>query len=106
MSFARSTAYDDEPPRLERGRAWNDYGGGEVDGAGTPGYGDDDDDDDAFTAVATGVATDLDMDDSPARRTDDPRARLAAAQQQQAQQFLAIPRPPSRGVQVRRASPV
>ncbi|GAA5941112.1 hypothetical protein JCM3775_001309 [Rhodotorula graminis] len=108
VSFARSTAYDYEPPRHERERAWDDYGGGEADEPGAPGYGDDDDD--AFTAVATGVATDLDMEDSPAastRRTDDPRARLAAAQQQQqAQQFLAIPRPPSRGVQVRRASPV
>ncbi|GAA5834075.1 hypothetical protein JCM9279_004208 [Rhodotorula babjevae] len=108
VSFARSTAYDDEPPRPERERAWNDYGDGVAHDSGEPSYGDDDDDD-AFTAVATGVATDLDMDDSPAtsaRRTDDPRARLAAAQQQQAQQFLAIPRPPSRGVQVRRASPV
>ncbi|GAA6047264.1 hypothetical protein JCM3770_001857 [Rhodotorula araucariae] len=112
VSSARSTAYDDEPPRAARA-GWADD-----DEMGYP----HDDDDDAFTAVATGVATDLDMDDMPASRrgeADDPRMRIAAQQQQQQQlhhqqrlggaqqsnSFLAVPRPPSRGVTVRRASP-
>lgn len=66
---------------------------------------DPEDDDDAFTAVATGVATDLDME-VPTRR-EDPRERLVALQQQQLSSYstyLAVPRPPSRGVQVRRST--
>ncbi|GEM06355.1 hypothetical protein Rt10032_c01g0372 [Rhodotorula toruloides] len=65
---------------------------------------DPEDDDDAFTAVATGVATDLDME--PPTRREDPRERLVAVQHQQQPStystYLAVPRPPSRGVQVRR----
>lgn len=107
VSFARSTAYADEPPRRER--SWADYGD-DMDDEPAP-HEVDGDDDDAFTAVATGVATDLSMDDGPpsqSRRAEDPRARIAAAQAQalgQGPSFLAVPRPPSRGVQVRRASP-
>ncbi|BGP36794.1 hypothetical protein JCM10449v2_000696 [Rhodotorula kratochvilovae] len=109
VSFARSTAYDEEPPRRGGGGGgWGDFDGEDDEDAG----GFPDDDDDAFTAVATGVATDLDMDDgyaaaSSRSRLDDPRARIAAQQRLAAEQssFLAVPRPPSRGVAVRRASP-
>ncbi|BGP04787.1 hypothetical protein JCM10049v2_000589 [Rhodotorula toruloides] len=66
---------------------------------------DPEDDDDAFTAVATGVATDLDME--PPTRREDPRERLMTVQHQQQptsySTYLAVPRPPSRGVQVRRS---
>ncbi|GAA5857191.1 hypothetical protein JCM8547_009362 [Rhodosporidiobolus lusitaniae] len=80
----------------------------------------DDDDDDAFTAVgtgvsmaATGVATDLSLDNDFPRRGGEPvDARMRMLQQQREQSgFLAVARPPSRsgeraGPQVYRASPV
>ncbi|GAA5904247.1 hypothetical protein JCM6882_003178 [Rhodosporidiobolus microsporus] len=115
----RDRGYGRQPVSFARGGAGG-YGDDDEEfrGPGDDGY--DDDDDDAFTAVATGVATELDFD------ADDQRRRQQLLMQQQRYGFAAsgsvdprdretgrydalqaIQRPPSRGVQVyRNQSPV
>ncbi|GAA5832299.1 hypothetical protein JCM11251_004312 [Rhodosporidiobolus azoricus] len=102
----RDRDYGRQPVSFARG-GYDDEGDTALDD------GSDDDDDDAFTAVATGVATELDLDDEDQRR----RQELIRQQQQYGysadprdrygqQSAAPIARPPSRGVQVYRQSPI